>query len=92
MKRYRRGYVYGVLSVFANNGIWILGPLTIRGAVDDLQKWHDGTLPASVMPHKLLIWALLLVLIVAMKGVFQFLTRWVMIGISRDIEFDLRND
>ena len=26
------------------------------------------------------------------KGIFQFLTRWVVIGISRDIEFDLRND
>ena len=28
----------------------------------------------------------------AIHGVFQFLTRWVVIGISRDIEFDLRND
>src|SRR5262249_48380087 len=26
------------------------------------------------------------------KGIFQFLTRWVVIGVSRDIEFDLRND
>src|SRR5258708_26252410 len=26
------------------------------------------------------------------KGMFQFLTRWILIGISRDIEFDLRND
>ncbi len=26
------------------------------------------------------------------KGIFQFLTRWIVIGISRDIEFDLRND
>jgi ATP-binding cassette subfamily B protein len=26
------------------------------------------------------------------KGVFLFLTRWIIIGISRDIEFDLRND
>ncbi|MGZ4817132.1 MAG: ABC transporter ATP-binding protein [Terriglobales bacterium] len=92
MNRYRRGYVFGAITVLFNNGIWILGPLAIRGAVDDLQSWHDGKLPASVMPHKLLIWALLLVLIVAMKGIFQFLTRWVMIGISRDIEFDLRND
>ena len=28
----------------------------------------------------------------ACKGVFLFLTRWIIIGISRDIEFDLRND
>jgi ATP-binding cassette subfamily B protein len=25
------------------------------------------------------------------KGIFQFLTRWLVIGVSRDIEFDLRN-
>ncbi len=28
----------------------------------------------------------------AVKGIFQFLTRWIVIGISREIEFDLRND
>ncbi|MGB9103181.1 MAG: ABC transporter transmembrane domain-containing protein, partial [Terriglobales bacterium] len=92
MKKYRRGYLIGGLTVLFNNGIWILGPLVIRGAVNDLQSWHQGKLTAAVMPHKLLIWALLLVAVIAMKGVFQFLTRWIMIGISRDIEFDLRND
>ena len=28
----------------------------------------------------------------AVKAIFQFLTRWVLIGVSREIEFDLRND
>jgi ATP-binding cassette, subfamily B, multidrug efflux pump len=92
MHKYRRGYVLGGLTVLFNNGIWILGPLAIRGAINDLQRWHDGKLSTAVMPHKLFIWALLLIAIVAAKGVFQFLTRWIMIGISRDIEFDLRND
>ena len=26
------------------------------------------------------------------KGIFQYLTRWILIGVSREIEFDLRND
>ena len=26
------------------------------------------------------------------KGAFQYLTRWILIGVSREIEFDLRND
>ncbi len=34
----------------------------------------------------------MLIAIAVVKGIFQFLTRWVVIGISRDIEFDLRND
>src|SRR5206468_12145497 len=33
-----------------------------------------------------------LLAIAAIKGIFQFLTRWIVIGVSRDIEFDLRND
>jgi len=37
-------------------------------------------------------YSLLLVAIAFSKGIFQFLTRWKLIGISREIEFDLRND
>jgi ATP-binding cassette, subfamily B, multidrug efflux pump len=84
VKRYRWGYVLGTACVFLNNGIWILFPQVIRRAVDDLQL--------GVTRQKLLIHALLLLAVAATHGVFQFLTRWVVIGISRDIEFDLRND
>jgi ATP-binding cassette subfamily B protein len=33
-----------------------------------------------------------LLAIAAAKAVFQYLTRWILIGVSREIEFDLRND
>ena len=84
VKRYRWGYVAGTLCVFLTNGIWILFPLVIGSAADDL---HEG-----VTRHKLLLYAGLLLAIAVIKGIFQFLTRWIVIGISRDIEFDLRND
>lgn len=84
LKKYRRGYFYGTLSVFLNNWVWILFPLVIRRAIDDLNT--------GVTRQKLVQWSLLLVAVVMVKGVFQFLTRWIVIGISRDIEFDLRND
>src|SRR5947199_7319902 len=84
LKKYRRGYVVGTLCVFLNNGIWILFPQIIRRAVDDL---HLG-----VTRQKLLTYSLLLITVALTKGIFQFLTRWVVIGISREIEFDLRND
>jgi ATP-binding cassette subfamily B protein len=83
-KKYRRSYVVGTLTVFLTNGIWILFPLVIRRAVDDL---HLG-----ITRHKLVTYALLLLAVAATKGIFQFLTRWVVIGVSREIEFDLRND
>src|SRR2546423_8955849 len=46
----------------------------------------------AVPRHKLATYALMLLAIAVTKGIFQFLTRWVVIGISREIEFDLRND
>jgi ATP-binding cassette subfamily B protein len=42
--------------------------------------------------HTLLIYCLLLIGFIALKGVLSFSTRWILIGISRDIEFDIRND
>ena len=84
LKKYRRGYAVGTVCVLLMNGIWILFPQIIRRAIDDL---HTG-----VTRDKLLTYALLLLAVAAIKGIFQFLTRWIVIGISRDIEFDLRND
>jgi ATP-binding cassette, subfamily B, multidrug efflux pump len=84
LKRHRRGYVAGTVCVLLTNGIWILFPLVLGKAADDL---HQG-----VTRHKLLVYAGLLLAIALIKGTFQFLTRWIVIGVSRDIEFDLRND
>ena len=84
LKRYRWEYVFGTACVFLTNGIWILFPLVLGRAADDLN--------GGVTRHKLLVYAGLLLAIALTKGIFQFLTRWVVIGISRDIEFDLRND
>ena len=42
--------------------------------------------------HTLGIYCLIVVLCVAIKGVLSFSARWTLIGVSRDIEFDIRND
>ena len=84
LKRYRRAYAFGTGCVLLHNGIWVLFPLVIGKASDDLNQ--------GVTRHKLLVYAGLLLAIAVTKGIFQFLTRWVVIGVSRDIEFDLRND
>jgi ATP-binding cassette, subfamily B, multidrug efflux pump len=84
LKKYRSGFLVGAVCVLLNNGTYILFPQVIQRAVDGLNHGIDW--------HKLLLYSLLLVAVVLTKGVFQFLTRWIVIGISRDIEFDLRND
>ena len=85
LKRYRRGYVWGALATVMNNAIWIFFPWIIGVAMDDLQR-H------GVNRQKILYYASILVAIALAKALFLFLTRWILIGISRDIEFDLRND
>ena len=84
LKRYRWGFVAGVFCIFLSNGAWVLLPQVIRHAVDDLNT--------GVTSAKLLHFALQMLEVAAVRGVFLFLTRWIVIGISRDIEFDLRND
>ncbi len=42
--------------------------------------------------HTLKIYCLILLVVVLIKGVLSFWTRWILIGVSRDIEFDIRND
>jgi ATP-binding cassette, subfamily B, multidrug efflux pump len=84
LRRYARDFVWGGLSAIVANVIWIFFPQILRIAIDDLNH--------GVTRRKILIYAGTLVLISAAKGVFLFLTRWIMIGISREIEFDLRND
>ncbi len=85
LKKYRRGYLFGTFAVLLNNGIWILFPLVIGRAINDLKG-------GVVTREKLLHHSMLLVGVVLTKGIFQVLTRWIVIGISREIEYDLRND
>jgi ATP-binding cassette, subfamily B, multidrug efflux pump len=38
------------------------------------------------------IYCLIVIVCVAIKGLLSFMARWKLIGVSRDIEFDIRND
>ncbi len=84
MRRYRRSFFWGGVSVVLSNAIWIFFPQVIRVAIDDMNH--------GVTQKKIWLYASLLVAVSVAKGIFLFLTRWIIIGISREIEFDLRND
>ncbi len=84
LRKYRVTFWLGSVCVLCNNGVWILFPLIIRRAIDDLN--------VEVTRDKLLTYSLMLLAVAAGRAIFQFLTRWVLIGVSREIEFDLRND
>ena len=84
MRRYRWGYLWGTLSCIATNGVWVLFPLVIEKAIDGLEH--------GVTRQRILVFSGLLVAIALLKGIFLYAQRWILIGISREIEFDLRND
>jgi len=56
--------------------------------------WLSNMVP-FYEPHSrrtLGIYCLILIACIALKGLMSFATRWTLIGISRDIEFDIRSD
>jgi ATP-binding cassette subfamily B protein len=85
MRRYRWGYLWGTLSCIATNAAAVQFPRVLGMAVDRLQT--------NLADHRLiLIFAAMLVGISLTKGIFLYAQRWILIGISREIEFDIRND
>ena len=62
----------------------MLFPLIVGRAIDDMRH--------GVTRGKIFHYALLILAVAVIKGIFLFLMRWILIGVSRDIEFDLRND
>ena len=82
--KYRVQFLWGGLVLFLNNVIWIFFPQVIGRAINDLNK--------GITQHKIVTYSVALIAIALGKGLFQFLMRWILIGISREIEFDLRND
>ena len=82
--KYRWPLIAGGVCVLVNNGIAVLFPQVVRWAVD--------ALALGITRQQLLRYSELMVLIMLGKGIFQYLTRKIMIGVSRDIEYDLRND
>ncbi len=74
----------GVACIVLTNTIALTQPHVLRLAVDDLYR--------GVTSAKLARYALILLGIAAAGGVFKYLMRHFVIGISRHLEFDLRND
>jgi len=84
LRRYWKSLAWGGIAVIFYNVIKILIPLVIGSAIDDMQH---GLTEAKVVHH-----ALRLVVIAIFAAIFLYITREVIIGASRDIEYDLRND
>lgn len=84
LRRYWKQLAWGGVSVILYNSLKVLIPIIIGHAIDDLK--HGAT------QDKILVHALRLLAVAAASAVFLYTTRQILIGASREIEFDLRND
>ena len=84
LARYRRAFISGFACVVLATAISTGGPWVLKYAVDDLSQ--------GLTFDKVRWYGALLLLLAAVGGVFRFLMRRIIVGVSRDFEYDLRND
>jgi ATP-binding cassette, subfamily B, multidrug efflux pump len=84
LRRYRRRFASGGLALIVYNAAKVMIPLIIGGAANDIK---NGLSVAKVEHY-----AIRLVVVATVAAVTLYLTRQIIIGASREIEFDLRND
>ena len=105
---YKRMVVLGLLALTMTGLVGSLPQLISGTIIDLLHgatrplSTLSGTARAVLHPffgiyaplsrHALGIYCVILVSVMLVKGFFSFWTRWILIGVSREIEYDLRND
>jgi ATP-binding cassette subfamily B multidrug efflux pump len=84
LRHYRLKMMLGFLMVACTVAASMVAPWVLKYVVDDIQ--------IAFAPDKLPLYALLILGLAALEGFFRFWMRKILIGASRDVEFDLRND
>jgi ATP-binding cassette, subfamily B, multidrug efflux pump len=82
--RYRPAFLLGLACVVVNKAVVLASPLILSYAIDDLLRAVTGA--------KLFAYGSLLLGTGIVGGLFLFLSRRILIGASRHIEYDMRND
>ncbi len=83
LRPYRRAVALGMLAVVGSNVFAVLGPWILKSGIDSLSGEAAGGRPVRD-------WAFALVIASACGGIFLFLMRNTLIGVSRHVEYDLR--
>jgi ATP-binding cassette, subfamily B, multidrug efflux pump len=84
LSRHRRALSLGLFALFATTALSVAGPWVLRHAIDDLT--------AGLTRQKLWLYAGALLGLVGVEGFFRYQMRMVLIGVSREMEYDLRNE
>lgn len=82
--RYKKKLIYGVIFIVISNIGTVYIPLILKDAINGLQQ--------NLSNQNLSMYAWLIIVTSLIAGVFRFLIRQTIIVVSREIEYDLRND
>ncbi len=84
VKKYKRQILVGTLMVLCTNLTAVISPRILGHAIDELRHQIDHA--------TLFYYAALIVVASLLEGIFRYRMRRILIGVSRYIEYDLRND
>ena len=84
LSRHRAPLAWGAVCLLLTNAIGLAAPWVLKKVIDGLTL--------SVTADKLGRYALWIIVIGIVGGIFRYLMRSILIGVSRAIEYDLRND
>lgn len=82
--RHKRKLLWGVLFILLSNVTQVYVPIFLKDGIDGLQS--------NISHSEILKYALLIVGAALLSGFFRFLIRQTIIVVSREIEYDLRQD
>jgi len=83
LARHRLRLLLGLLCLVATTAFSVANPWVLRHAIDDLTL--------AVTRGKLWLYAGLIVALISVEGFFRYHMRMILIGISREMEYELRN-
>ena len=84
LQRHKRKLGLGMGALVMKDLLAVLSPLIMKSGVD--------ALTTHFKMRDVFMFAAMLILLSAIKGLFQYWMRLHLVGVSRDLEFDLRND
>lgn len=84
LARHQDALLRGSACLLLTTALSVASPWVLRHAVDDLVM--------AVTRAKLWLYASMMVGLVGVEGIFRYYMRSILIGVSREVEYELRND
>ena len=82
--RYKTKLLLGIVFILCSNAAQVYIPMILKDSIDELKN--------NITLDKVIEYALIIVGVAIVGGIFRFLIRTTIIIVSRRIEFDLRSD